>query len=319
MAESLLLDSYKNDSNKKRNSKDEGGFGVCPNAGLYAEMVVHLDDGDIIKRVLLGCNRWTCEVCSKKLAWKLRKKAVNGITDYLNEIKTNGFRDKYFCKFLTLTVPGAEYRKLKSPEEAEKDLKKSFNKLRTALVKKNGKFEYIWVNEKQKDGYPHLHVILMGHNISKKEILNDIKSLWCGRYGMGFVKINKVQGGVEQIANYISKYISKGMGENAKHYRVYSMSRHFRSLFKMEKIIITLIEFGRVAMLDDGTIQFSTIWEAPEHFSGFPDDVLTEFREDIEEEVHYQMELPFSGDWYMLNYWKRLPFRVALSISIKIA
>jgi len=87
------------------------------------------------------------------------------------------------------------------------------------------------------------------------------------------------------------------MGENAKHYRVYSMSRHFRSLFKMEKIIITLIEFGRVVMLDDGTMQFSPIWEAPEHFSGFPDDVLTEFREDIEEEVHYQMELPFSGDW----------------------
>lgn len=235
-------------------------------------MVVHKPDGDKFQKAFLGCNQWSCPACAKKLAWKLRKKTVNALKSHLNAIKTNGFRDKYLCKFLTLTYPGAYYRSIYSISDAEGQIKKNLNKLMTALKKVLGGFEYLWVNEGQRDGYPHLHVLLMGKAVAPKDVLWHIKDLWEKKYGMGFAFLEKVEGGPEQIAWYMSKYISKGLRAGRKYNRVYSMSRKVQKVFKLDSVPVTLVEFGRIKYLPDGSMQFQAIWQASdESIGGFPD------------------------------------------------
>jgi hypothetical protein len=52
------------------------------------------------------------------------------------------------------------------------------------------------------DGYPHMHVLLMGKTIADINVKKYIESLWRKKYGMGFIKMNVVKGGIEKIIFY---------------------------------------------------------------------------------------------------------------------
>jgi hypothetical protein len=303
--DSLLLDVSKNISNFARKKHDKKGFGVCPNSGFYATLVVHGESGDSIKTVLLRCKSWKCPVCAKQNAWILKKKTESALQGMISKVKSNGFRTKYYVKFLTLTVPGKSFRAKVTREYAEELMKKAFNKLMTALRKKYGKYEYIWGCEPQGDGYPHMHVVLIGHNIAPVGILDNIKNLWIKKYKMGFVKINAVTGGIKKISSYLSKYISKELGKGRKNSRVFSMSKEMRRMFKLPEREYTVIEFGRVHDLPEGGKQYQKIWEIDEHGKMLVFEeraVLRELMEyfesvgkELHEElyVHEQIELPF--------------------------
>jgi len=305
MAQSLLLDISKNISNFRRKKHHSKGFEVCPNSVFYATLIAHEKYDDSIKTVPLRCKAWNCPVCAKLNAWILEKKAEFALQGMISKVKSDGFRTKYFIKFLTLTVPGKSFRAKITPEYAEKLMKKAFNKLMTALRKKYGKDEYIWVYEPQKDGFPHMHVVLIGHNIAPVEILDDIKNLWNKKYKMGFVKMNAVTGKLKQISYYLSKYISKEMGKGRKHSRVFSMSKEMRKMFKLPEKKFTVIEFGRIHNLPEGGKQFQPIWQMDDYGNQvvFEENaVLDELMEyfdfvgkQLHEElyVHEQLKLPF--------------------------
>lgn len=235
----------------------------CPNAGMYARFIDH--DADREKEILvhLRCKSWSCPYCSKINSMVLRRKTEIATETYIDQIKQDGYQYEYYVKFLTLTVPGSSYRQKVSPENAETHLKKNWNKLRTAIAKKYGKFEYIWVVEKQRDGYPHLHVILLGKNIAPAGVYEYIKALWNNTYEMGFFWLNKVQGGPKTISAYLSKYISKGMADGRKHSKVYSMSKGIRALFKLPKKVITITELGFIRRIGEGKTQYEIFWSIP--------------------------------------------------------
>lgn len=207
-AEGLLLDSYKNISNNEIDNK-ESKVEYCPNSYTYADILIQRELLELFKRVRVRCKSWNCPYCKKINQFVLKKQLFYAFNAIAPEIIKDGFRPEFFYKFLTLTVPGAGYREIHTPDQSEIELKENFNRLRTALKKKIGDFEYFWVCEKQKDGYPHLHVVLVGASIAHKGLLDQIKSLWVDRYGMGFVKINVVRGGLKSICSYVSKYATK--------------------------------------------------------------------------------------------------------------
>ncbi len=260
-------------------------------------MIVHEGYDDSIKTVPLRCKAWNCPVCAKLNAWVLEKKAEAALQGMISKVKSDGFRTKYFTKFLTLTVPGKNFRAKVTPEYAEK--------LMTALRKKYGKYEYVWVYEPQKDGFPHMHVVLIGHNIAPVGILGDIKNLWNKKYKMGFVKMNAVTGGIKQISYYLSKYISKEMGKGRKHSRVFSMSKEMRKMFKLPKKKFTVIEFGRIHDLPEGGKQFQPIWELDDYGNQIVNeenavfDELMEYFDFVGKQLHEelyiyeQLKLPF--------------------------
>lgn len=263
----------------------------CPNAMFYARVVGENSKGRYDKKVLLGCHNWSCPVCSKHNAYKLKKKTINAFKAHIHGCDTKGFRLGYFVKFLTLTVPGKDYRAFTTPEDAEVQLKKAFNKLMRALKKTLGGFEYLWVMEAQKDGYPHLHVVMIGKAIAPRSVLEHVKVLWERKYGMGFAWIKKTNGSVEGLASYITKYMTKELGSGKKGNRVYSMSRELRRVFKVEDFVVAVVEFGRVKFGMDGEIFFEEVWNKYESQGYGLDHVPRWVYEDLEED--YQLKLPF--------------------------
>lgn len=179
------------------------------------------------KRVPFGCNNWACDECRPFKLKKLYARLING--DLVAASKVDGFRSKYVVKLLTLTCPGKEYRAQKTRREAYEEMTHSFDKLIRALKKRLGSFYYIRVREPQTDGFPHLHVLLVGINIAPIYVLDLIKHLWCEKYEMGFVKLN-AKGEDQTIGGairYIFKYITKcsEFGEEFKGVRLYTASR----------------------------------------------------------------------------------------------
>ena len=170
----------------------------------------------------IACKRWDCPVCGKRKRNHLRKRIFNGpLLDY----KRNGYTGRYDQKFLTLTPPGAEYRKTHTIRECHEDESKFWNKLITATRKKYGKFGYIKVSEPQRDGYPHIHALLIGKNIADKRILKFITKLWCKKYGMGYVRLNVITKSIVHGVRYITKYITKENDLKIEGARRFSASR----------------------------------------------------------------------------------------------
>lgn len=157
--------------------------------------------------VQLPCNSWDCSFCNSQKIARVRARIFNG--DLFQSAQKSGYRDQYNQKFLTLTVPGREYRRAKSPIDALDDMSKNFNRLRTALKKYYGSFAYFRILEKQQDGYPHFHVLLSGPNIARKDVLEYIENLWCNVYGMGFVRLNVITKDLKHGIRYATKYLTK--------------------------------------------------------------------------------------------------------------
>lgn len=257
----LLLDSYHNNLNQDK-SEVLPVTEFCPNPiNIEVEMVVHTDKGDVYRKTRVPCNSWSCSVCGKRNASKLKKRLRKAIKGLVPTLQADPDKARYSIKLLTLTVPGTSYRLSRSPEEAEVELKKCFHKITVATRKQYGAFEYVWVME-YCNGWPHLHVLLVGNNIAPMELLPYIRGLWCRRYGMGFVKLN-CSGEHERAIHYMTKYVTKGLESGKKNYRVFSMSKEFGRLSKLDKIPVTILKVVRVIEHDDGTIERQSLWEAP--------------------------------------------------------
>lgn len=156
---------------------------------------------------------------------------------------------KYALKHLTLTLPGRHWREGKTPGGCVEVLTANLNKLLTAVKVVYGCFQYFWVME-WKGGFPHLHVIMVGKAIRPRDLLGFVKKLWCGRYGMGFVKlrtrrreyskelgqwITLENSDVKGSVGYLCKYLGKdlvGSGVHGKHH--FGSSRY--ALARVEEV-----------------------------------------------------------------------------------
>jgi hypothetical protein len=164
-------------------------------------------DGSFAVDSVIGCGRWDCPDCGIKKLKQLLKRIFEGDISKLDV--PNGFRSKYFCKFLTLTLPGREFRESHTADESFLIIARAWAKLSASLRKTYGKdFLYFRVVERQEDGFPHYHVLLVGRAIAPKGVLDYIKHLWSETYGMGFVKLNVVTS-LERSIRYLCKYLTK--------------------------------------------------------------------------------------------------------------
>lgn len=179
-----------------------------------------------VKKIRRACNGWKCPICSPKKLKRLRAMAINGLMDQLPKFGPVGFS----VKLLTLTCPGREWRKaseshldrpyytgLVGIHEACQILQRNFQKLRDTLQKnpRYAGFSYFLTITPQSDGYPHLHVVLVGPTIAQRRILKDIRSLWTEKYRMGSVDLQvRPNLTVAHAVNYSVKYLTSGVPEH---------------------------------------------------------------------------------------------------------
>lgn len=218
----------------------------CPHPiGTFAGVYLDMDKAKHVGiRSLLPCGSWTCPYCRQRNLKRLQYRVFEG------EI-SKGSENIFGQKFLTLTCPGKEYRDTYTPLEAHEEMQKNFAKLIKALKKRHGGFFYLKVVEKHKSGYPHIHVLLSGTAIAHKEVKEEIESLWCHRYGMGFVWIVLIKKGFRAGIKYITKYLVKDLSnEPAENYgHIQSMGKYKR-IFTASKGALVKIEKKKTDWLD---------------------------------------------------------------------
>lgn len=185
-------------------------------------------------RTNLTCKQWNCPVCGERNKALLMARLWEGdLVKEALDLERQGVR--YALKHLTLTLPGNSWRVGKSPERCVEYLTSNLNRLLTAIKAVYGCFHYFWVME-WKGGFPHLHVVLVGKAIRPRDLLEFVKKLWCGRYGMGFVKLRTTRreyrkelgewitlenSDVKGSVGYLCKYLGKdlvGNGVHGKHH-----------------------------------------------------------------------------------------------------
>jgi len=260
---SLSLELLENNSNKLSNYGNK-----CPNSRYFCEGVVLEENGDErYFRSFAGCKQWSCPVCSRKMVQGLRRGLKRGLKAYF-ERYGDGYSPKYFIKMVSLTVPGRNWREKVSTWAAEKIVKRSLVKLVAALRRKYGNaLEYVWVDERQRDGYPHIHLCITGSAVVPADIYQYIDGLWHGRYGLGFtfVSTDKYDRGIDGIVKYLTKYLSKELATGVKGNRVYSMSKFLRGLCRKKKAMVTILRHGFVEWGDDGSYTLREVWQAPQY------------------------------------------------------
>jgi hypothetical protein len=143
-------------------------------------------DSTVSRFIRLDCKTWGCAHCGPKRA-KRYKAAIRAVAE-----------KEQLNKFLTLTLDPAKIKG--SPVRY---LRKVFNKFRVYLLRKYGKsIKYIAVLEFQKNGNPHLHV-LVDRFIRQRWI----SGVWSALGGGRIVDIKFVD--VHRVSRYLSKYLTK--------------------------------------------------------------------------------------------------------------
>lgn len=138
----------------------------------------------------LDCKCWNCPKCGPRKAGRY-KHAIRSAAEQLQ-----------LRRFLTLTL---DPKKLPDGVEPVKHLRDSFSKFRTYLRRKFGeKIQYICVLEFQKNGMPHLH-ILVDRYIEQAWV----KSAWSTLGGGEHVDIRLVD--LHRVSRYLSKYLTKDL------------------------------------------------------------------------------------------------------------
>ena len=133
------------------------------------------------------CKSWSCPVCRP-----LKSRIVK------NYIRDNFNSPNLFMLTLTFYHTG-------SALDAWKKLGSCWNRLRTYVAKKYGKFDYIRVVEPhKKGGWPHLHILIKGCIIDSS-ILKKVTE-WGFGWNAQVTPISSKSAGY-----YISKYLSKAI------------------------------------------------------------------------------------------------------------
>lgn len=150
-----------------------------------ASIVKHGDNFNAAK--VLYCRSWQCEICRPRRARELIAMAIKG--------KCN--------KFLTLTV---SEKSGPDPVARCRALIKAWRILRTRIIKKFSPdgLPFLAVIEAQKNGEPHLHIMLRAPYIPQKWIAEQMDAL----IGAPICWIEEVQQG-KKLANYVAKYCGK--------------------------------------------------------------------------------------------------------------
>lgn len=175
----------------------------------------------------ISCSQWSCDQCRPKLIKKLRRRIFQG--NFSSHITKDS---KFAVKFLTLTLPGKAFRSQYTQEEAYVLMSANFRKLVKALKKSSGEFHYLRVVEPQRDGYPHLHVVLAGDAVAPRNILGKIRNLWSYKYQMGNIDLKYVRN-FKHAIRYITKYLSKNSAIFKRKGKKYTASKGL--LMKKEK------------------------------------------------------------------------------------
>lgn len=138
----------------------------------------------------MKCKCWNCKHCGPKLANRYR----HAIRETAEQLKLH--------RFLTLTLDPKRLTE-KQIEKPVPYLRECWNKFRTYLRRKYGEApKYIAVLEFQKNGLPHLHV-LVDRFIDQKWI----KETWQLLGGGMHVDIRCVD--LHRVSHYLSKYLTK--------------------------------------------------------------------------------------------------------------
>ena len=100
------------------------------------------------------------------------------------------------------------------------ELKKGCHLLLDNIRTLHNDIPYVWVTEPHKSGYPHIHIALFGY--IPKETQQRLTNLWAEKYQIGSTehginfKVKPVKESIQSVKNYLMKYISKGIGADAR-------------------------------------------------------------------------------------------------------
>jgi len=222
---------------------------TCDKSKFKAEMVIHAESGDKFFTGNLRCKQWGCDYCRDINVRNLRNRIKAMVEGYLVEHSVEPAKERFWIKMLTLTMPGKLFREKTSSEDMEKIIggrvRHFFKKMRLQFAP----FEYVWVQELQADGTPHIHALLIGAGISGVEILPWIRAMWCGTLEMGNVDL-KVAGSAHKVINYMVGYLLKGKLKHTKGKRVFRTSNGLK--YDNRKMPVTLIKLWAIG--GDGSL-----------------------------------------------------------------
>jgi hypothetical protein len=155
---------------------------------------------------LIYCGQWSCDYCAKRLAKKWAIRVYMHIEAQPEELPVQ-------WQFLTLTL-GSGY---KNAELAYSQLKKLWNRLRMAVTRSSGKWQYVAFVEGQpkRANMPHFHVIMSVEppvqKNKKGQITKHALHNWGNSMGWGFQIDLKIVNS-RKAAYYTAKYTAKGAG-----------------------------------------------------------------------------------------------------------
>lgn len=148
------------------------------------------------------CKSWSCPVC------RLKKAKI--VQQYIQD---NFAGSEVYMLSFTLYHSG-------DPCSSWKYISEYWNRLRTSVAKKSGKFSYMRVIEPHRDGtWPHMHVLIKG-----SERIYELfdKSVQCG-FGWN---CHSKHISVDVASRYVSKYLTKTWPDgNAEFFRVLNKTR----------------------------------------------------------------------------------------------
>lgn len=204
----------------------------CPRSSLILECVRY-DTGQHFHHPA-RCKQWSCPHCGPINSKNLGRLLAEVMDSYMAEHRLTGAKMRYTLKSVTLTPPGAFWRSIHGVDDAVKLLKKALKRL-LALLKRHWCLEeYFWVMEFGQDGFPHIHLLILGTGISGKGIMRFINDSWeCLGMGRSEVKLVKSSGGV---CHYFTKYLCKAKQKgSADGSHVWGMSSKLRQRVKERK------------------------------------------------------------------------------------
>jgi hypothetical protein len=185
------LDLGKNNSTAAET--DDNGRYDCRDvfSNFEFEQVGGLDDADgDPPTAAYRCGSWDCYCCGYRMRQNLVEE-IERITSERPEL----------CRMLTLTLDPET-----APSRSDQQhgyITDRWNALRTRLKREVGDFSYIWVREEQKNGLPHLHIL-----VSRYLPQQTVAAAWSELGGGEIVDIRKIDR-LDKAAHYVGKYLTK--------------------------------------------------------------------------------------------------------------
>lgn len=187
----------------------------CSETYLYLrKKTVH---GNLLAFVPSRCKSWSCPVCRPIKAKRVKQYIIDNFT-----------REPIYMMTLTFYHSG-------KPLDCWLSLGQKWNRMRTYLAKKYGKFNYIRIVEPHKEGgWPHMHILVEGFQSLPKA--DDQITKW----GFGWnYQCQRMP--VKDAARYVAKYLTKewptteaDVHRVASKCRVVSVSRGMPPIFRVE-------------------------------------------------------------------------------------